>query len=200
MTSAACDDNEWLAEELGTLRRHLDELARENDDDLKRYQLKRSPRPPGLYWQLRWVVGRVLRLLESMYIKDPDPFPPGLKTTRGSAKAEPLLIWALGADRQTLRDACRQFADMDIAAAGFAPVLVTDVADFAFFSRLGWLIEYVPALSGEGPAFGDRKARFLARMYREAPALPASAAGIPWEEISRHLMSARGRSFAKRLQ
>lgn len=192
MSVAECNGVVTLADELGMLRRHLDDLASGKDDDLARYQLKRSPRPPGLYWQLRWVVGSVLRLLESMYIKDPDPFPPGLKTTPGNAGAKPILIWALGADRETLRDACRRFAAMDIPSSDFAPVLVTDVADFAFFSRLGWLVEYVPALSGEGPAFGERKARFLARLYRRAPALPVSAADVSWEEIRAHLASVPG--------
>ena len=200
MTLPARDAAEGLAEEVASLRRYLDVLAREEDDDLARYQLRKSPRPPGLYWQLRWIVGCVLRWLESMYIKDPDPFPPGLKTTRGNAKAKPLLIWALGADRKTLRNACSRFAEMDYASAGFAPVLVTDVADFVFFSRLGWLIEYVPTLSGEGPAYGERKARFLARLYRDAPALPASAAGVSWEKLSTHLTPGFERRFLTRPQ
>jgi hypothetical protein len=55
------------------------------------------------------------------------------------------------------------------------PVLVTDVADFAFFSRLGWLVEYVPALSTPADDYGERKRRYLAWRYRDAPALPVSA-------------------------
>jgi hypothetical protein len=200
MNVAECNDVATLADELGALRRHLDDLARVTDDDLKRYQLKRSPRPPGLYWQLRWVVGCVLRWLESIYIKDPDPFPPGLRTTRGNARAKPLLIWGLGTDCETLRDACLRFANMDIAGSGFAPVLVTDVADFAFFSRLGWLVEYVPGLSGAGPSFGERKARFLARLYRRAPVLPASAAGASWEEIRAHLAGSPAQRIVNRLR
>lgn len=192
MSVAECNDISRVADELRTLRRHLDDLARARDDDLKRYQLRRPPRPPGLYWQLRWIAGCVLRWLESIYIKNPDPFPPGLKTTLGNAGAKPLVIWAIGADREILRDACRRFADMDIASSGLAPVLVTDVADFAYFSRLGWLVEYIPSLSGEGPPFGERKARFLARLYRHAPALPVSAADVSWAEIRDHLASSSG--------
>jgi hypothetical protein len=57
---------------------------------------------------------------------------------------------------------------------GFAPVLVTDVADFAFFSRLGWLVEYVPPLSAPAGEYAGRKQRHLAWLYRDALALPAS--------------------------
>jgi hypothetical protein len=66
-------------------------------------------------------------------------------------------------------------------------VLVTDVADFAFFSRLGWLVEYLPKLSGEGQAYELRKARFIAKLYRDAPALPVNEVlgNHSWEDIHR---------------
>jgi hypothetical protein len=67
-----------------------------------------------------------------------------------SARAKPSLIWAVGTDRETLREACSGFARMQESLPGFAPVLVTDVADFAFFSRLGWLVEYLPELPAKG--------------------------------------------------
>jgi hypothetical protein len=47
---------------------------------------------------------------------------------------------------------------------GYAPVLITDVAEFAFFSRLGWLVEYVPKLSAPAEAYAARKLRYLARL------------------------------------
>jgi hypothetical protein len=66
---------------------------------------------------------------------------------------------------------------------GFVPVLVTNVADFAFFSRLGWLVEYVPALSAPAGGYAERKQRHLAWRYRDAPALPVSA-GLTDESIA----------------
>lgn len=162
-------------QDIERLRRQLDELAEAGDDDLDRYALRHPRLPPGFYWQVRWLAGRVLRWLESIGLKAPDPWPAGLKQVRGSERARPLLVWAVGTDKDTLRASCKVLADVLGTVPGFAVVLVTDVADFAFFSRLGWLVEYLPAIAGEGDAYADRKARFLARLYRGAPALPVSA-------------------------
>ena len=58
---------------------------------------------------------------------------------------------------------------------GWAPVLVTDVADFAFFSRLNWLVEYVPSLSAPADGYFEHKLRYLAWRYRDVPALSVTA-------------------------
>jgi hypothetical protein len=147
--------------------------------------------PPGIYWRARWLVGKLLRWLESMRLKEPDPWPVRLRQITGDANAKPLLIWAIGTDRDTLRDACRGFLKLHHSLSSFAPVLITDAADFAFFSRLGWLVEYVPSLSGEGCPYENRKARFLARLYHGAPALPVEAGlevETAAEEIRRSVM------------
>jgi hypothetical protein len=65
---------------------------------------------------------------------------------------------------------------------------VTNVADFSFFSRLGWLVEYLPALSSPADGYAERKKRYLAWRYRDAPILPVSAGlgleeGMPIEEL-----------------
>jgi hypothetical protein len=164
--------------ETDSLRSHLNELACSREDDAAlsaRYTLRRSPRPVGLYWQLRWLAGQLLRSLKEMRILRPDPWPPGLRQAATSHEAKPLLIWALGTDRDTLREACTGFLNLQELIAGYAPVLVTDVADFSFFSRLGWLVEYLPRLIGDGEAYEHRKLRFLARLYRDAPVLPVRA-------------------------
>jgi hypothetical protein len=164
-----------LAEEVEQLRRYLDELAGYEDACLARYELRRPPMPPGLYWRLRWLAGWCLRWLESVGLRQPDRWPPRLSQVSGSARAKPFLIWAIGADRDTLREACRAFAELSRTLPNLAPVLVTDVADFAFFSRLAWLVEYVPELSGDGEPYHQRKLKFLARLYRGAPVLPVRA-------------------------
>ncbi|MEX2123391.1 MAG: hypothetical protein WD795_05830 [Woeseia sp.] len=157
------------------LRDHLDDLARGSIDDLAPYELQWPPMPPGFYWRVRWLGSWLLRCLESMRLKKIEIWPAGLKQVPDSARAKPLLIWAVGTDRNTLRAACRGFSQLQSSLPGFVPVLVTDVADFAFFSRLGWLVEYVPELQGPGETYTSRKARFLVRLYRDAPALPARA-------------------------
>jgi hypothetical protein len=176
-----------LAEEAEALQRHLNELARTKDDELtERYFLRWPRRPPGLYWQFRWLVALVLRCLESMRIWRPDPWPVALKHAIANGRAKPLLIWAIGTDRETLRRGCDGLSRQQSALAGFAPVLITDVADFAFFSRLGWLVEFLPRLAGEGEPYEERKLKVLARLYQGAPVLPVRA-GFGAENVTRYL-------------
>ena len=98
-----------------------------------------------------------------------------------------MLIWAVGADPETLREACTGLSEQWDSLPGFAPVLITDVADFAFFSRLGWLVEYLPRLTGQGVAYEERKLKYIARLYRGAPVLPVSAGltASVWQARSR---------------
>jgi hypothetical protein len=182
-----------LSGEITALQEHLEELARTPDDELlARYTMQPPRRPSGFYWQLRWLAGRTLRWLASQGILQSDPWPVSLKHAATNSKAKPLLIWAIGVDRSTLREACGGFSAMLDDLPGFAPVLVTDVADFAFFSRLGWLVEYLPTVAGHGEIFAARKARFVARLYRGVPVLPASAGleiDCPADNLRQLLMS-----------
>ena len=86
-----------------------------------------------------------------------------------------MIIWAVGTDHETLREACTNLQERWDSFPGYAPVLVTDIADFAFFSRLGWLVEYLPRIAGQGEPYEERKLKYLARLYRGAPILPVSA-------------------------
>jgi hypothetical protein len=165
-----------LKEEIKSLERYLRELAAHNDDELSaRYLIKRSPRPKGLYWQLRGAVGTVLRWFQARWPWRPDPWPVSLKQNSTDPKSRPLLIWAVGTDRETLREACTRLQEQWNSFPGYAPVLVTDMADFAFFSRLGWLVEYLPRLAGQGEPYEERKLKYIARLYRGARILPISA-------------------------
>ncbi len=165
-----------LKEEIDALQRHLLELASYTDDELTgRYQLERPPMPPGLYWRLRWLAGWTLRWLEAKGLWRRDPWPVSLRQHSAGAKAKPLLICAVGTSRDTLREACTGLSKQWDSLPGFAPVLITDVTDFAFFSRLGWLVEYLPPLAGQGEPYEERKLKYLARLYRGAPVLPVSA-------------------------
>jgi hypothetical protein len=125
-----------------------------------------------------------------------------LKHAPVSPDAKIILIWGLGevADRQglgpnlsvldsqsklqTLQHACLnlkdRFARPDVVSPSsscsqFIPVLITDQADFAFYSRLGWLVEYLPDLPGSGESYCDRKLAYLAWRYQTAVVLPLSA-------------------------
>ena len=129
----------------------------------------------GLYWQLRGVVGTVLRWFQARWPWRPDPWPVSLKQNSTDPKSKPLLIWAVGTDRETLRESCTKLQERWDSFPGYAPVLVTDTADFAFFSRLGWLVEYLPRLAGTGEPYEERKLKYIARLYRGARILPISA-------------------------
>jgi hypothetical protein len=161
--------------EIQRLQQHLDKLAQAPDDTLlERYTMHQPRRPPGFYWQLRWLAGQTLRWLESHRLLRSEPWPVSLRHASTNRTAKPLLIWGVGVDRITLREKCNGFSNLLGTLPDFAPVLVTNEADFAFFSRLGWLVEYLPSIAGQDELFPHRKARFLARLYRGAPAIPAS--------------------------
>ena len=162
-----------LRAEIEELRRELAQLGREVEPDLmRRYALKNPPpRRLTLYRRMRMLVGKVLRRFGFLI----EPWVPSLKHFDCSEESRPYVIWAVGTDRDTLRVACRGFEKLQAALPDRVPVLVTDVADFAFFSRLGWLVEYVPRLSAPAENYAERKVRYLAWRYRDAPALPVSA-------------------------
>ena len=110
---------------------------------------------------------------------------PGLKhALPGEAdhtdRPRPLLLWADLDDLAETRTACRNVQDRLAKQSELCPVLVTGLADFAFYSRLGWLVEYLPALpprpgTPEGQGYRERKQGHLAWRYRDALVLPLSA-------------------------
>lgn len=104
-----------------------------------------------------------------------------LKHSSSTSDAKTLLIWALGMERDSLRNACLGFQQFLASRQNLAPVLVMDVADFAWFSRLGWMVEYLPELEGEGMSYQERKRDYLAWRYRDAVVVPG-AAGLLDEE------------------
>lgn len=167
-----------LHDEIAVLQRELQTLVGQADLSLiERY----DPRLPlrherlSLYRRLRRAIGRALRQLGLRHDPPPPPWLPALKHFEGGDSATALVIWGVGADCKTLRLACRGIERLGVERLGFAPVLITDVADFAFYSRLGWLIELVPKLSAPADQYAARKLRYLAWRYRDAPALPLSA-------------------------
>lgn len=161
-----------LDEATRQLRAHLEELLTKHAPDLGRYRLSSPPVPPGLYWKARWSVGWLLRCLEALGIKQPDPWPVRLRQVPGSKHERPLVIWAIGAQRDALREALRSLNNSSELKGDYVPVLVTDVADFAYFSRLRWLVEYVPMLGGDDSSYVMQKSAFLAELYRDAHVIP----------------------------
>lgn len=174
-----------LVQETEALRARLREWA--NDPEwalLVRYEL--LPQKPAPVWHRRvsHKVGRLLRVLglsRSRYLRQ--PWHSGLKHVQHPPQARPLLIWSEGHDRQFVRDACAGMQRLLVDRPEFLPVLVTDVAEFAFYSRLGWLVEYLPELSGTGPSYRERKRCYLAWRYRDALVVPLSAGFVNRNEF-----------------
>jgi hypothetical protein len=162
--------------EAKALRREVKALAAKPEWDLLVRSDLLAKKPPSSWQERVW--RRIRHLLASASLISPHvtqyPWLPTLKHRPVPADVKTVMIWALGADRHQSRAACdgwsKKLQDGDLA-----PVLVTDIADFAFYSRLGWLVEYVPSLSGEGPSLQQRKQAYLAWRYRGAIVLPLSA-------------------------
>ncbi len=166
-----------LDDEIVDVRRTVQRLADESEPVLlRRYALWH---PVGerrtLCRRLRRALGRVLRAVRLRPTAPVEPWRVDLEHAGCGDPVRPFVIWAIGADRQRLAQACVGFRRMLQDSPGRVPVLVTDVADFRAFSRLGWLVEYVPRLSEPASAYGNRKLRHLAALYRDVPVLPVSA-------------------------
>lgn len=166
-----------VVEETRLLQRRVAALAKQPEwDVLVRYEL--LPANPSPLFRQRFLqrVGRLLRvwgLSRARYLKQ--RWDVGLKHAGGSSNARTLLIWAESADREQVREACAGFQRLFAGRTDLTPVLLTDVADFAFYSRLGWLVEYLPELSGQGESYRERKRRYLAWRYRDALVVPVTA-------------------------
>ena len=166
-----------VVQETQRLRQEMAELARNADPGLRvRYDLLRNKPPATLGARIRCMA---LRGLASLGLTAPPvtkfAWLPTLKHAQPDGEYRTLVIWALGFERVELRRCCEGFVKRLDAVSGVVPVLVTDVADFAYFSRLKWLVEYVPDLSGDGPSYRERKQRYLAWRYCDALVVPAAA-------------------------
>lgn len=165
-----------LRQEIQTFRLELENLASQFDAaKTRRYRLWH---PPGqrrtVYRRFRKALGRMLRRLHLRPATVVVPWLPTLKHRKGQNEDKALVIWALDVKRDELQQACRRIEELLAVSPGWAPVLVTDIADFAYFSRLGWLVEYLPSLQEPADNYGERKHHYLAWRYRDAVSVPVS--------------------------
>ncbi len=101
---------------------------------------------------------------------------PKLKHVPVEGDARVMLFWAVGQyDKETLRleltAALERFKSQG-GGAGVLGVLLTNMPDFAFYSRLGWLVEYLPAESEVFGTYSQKKLRYLAWRYKHAAVVP----------------------------
>ncbi|WP_165066663.1 hypothetical protein [Desulfovibrio sp. ZJ200] len=152
---------------------------------LVRYELLPQKPAPELRKRCLQKLGRLLRVLglsRARYQKQ--VWQAGL-THAPAAGNKILLIWSDVPDKVASRAACRGLQGLLAARPAYIPVLVTPLADFAFYSRLGWLVEYLPEIPGTGPEYAGRKRRYLAWRYRDAVAVPLSAGLCGAEDFAR---------------
>ena len=101
---------------------------------------------------------------------------PRLKHVPVNDDARVVIFWAVGqCDKETLRlelaAALKRFKSQG-GGAGVLGVLLTNVPNFAFYSRLGWLVEYLPAESDVFGSYSQKKLRYLAWRYKHAEVVP----------------------------
>lgn len=183
-------DLQQATQELRASLRHL--AADPEWPLLVRYELlPQSPAPDFIKrWDQR--LGRLLRVLglsRARYLRQ--CWLPGLKHGAQAGAPRTLALWCDVGDREQSRMACQRLREFLAGQDTFCPVLITPLADFAFYSRLGWLVEYLPTL-GDDEAYRERKRRYLAWRYREAVALPLSAGLAAAEELQQLLAASIG--------
>ncbi len=166
------------------LRAQLRAWANDPDWDLMvRYELLPQKPPPQWHHRLSQRVGRlfrVMRLDRTRYRNQ--GWHAGLKHASFQPEAKPLLFWSEGTGQKEVRAACTGAQSLLQSHPEWLPVLVTDVADFTFYSRLQWLVEYLPHL-GQDSDYYSQKRRYLAWRYRNALALPLVAGLVDQKEF-----------------
>lgn len=115
--------------------------------------------------------------LVSLWLIKPSQFDsawsPRLKHVPVAQDAKVVLFWAVGEDdKQDLRLALAAELERFKSQGAGLGVLLTNVPDFAFYSRLGWLVEFLPTLPGDREAYAQQKLRYLAWRYRDVAVVP----------------------------
>lgn len=151
---------------------------------LVRYELLPQKPSPELHKRCTQKLGRLLRvwgLSRDRYRKQ--IWQAGLKHAPTSGNRI-LLIWSDVPDKASSRKACSGLQHLLAIRPSYVPVLVTPLADFAFYSRLGWLVEYLPEIPGTGTDYTERKRHYLAWRYRDAVVIPLSAGLCSTEDFT----------------
>ena len=159
--------------EVFSLRRHWNILARNFD---RRVALRYRLKPQGWREHLLDTCADMMSTLGLKHGYAPQGgWPAALRHAECQEDGAIVLVWALGSTRETIRSACKGFARLAGQPMKFTPVLLTDVADFAYFTRLGWLVEYLPSWHGNVQSYNDQKLTYLAWRYRDAIVVPVAA-------------------------
>lgn len=152
---------------------------------LIRYAVWPVHRRIPVWEKLWWCVFHALRLGGILFSKrlHAASWHPGLKHGCTDPITTLIIINDLQ-DSAKIKQACVALKEYLASFPKVAPVLVTDHADFALYSRLGWLVEYLPKTFPNADEYIDRKLRYLAWRYKYAEVIPLSAGLAPAEECN----------------
>ncbi len=91
-----------------------------------------------------------------------------LKHAPATGQKKTLLLWSEGLEKDQQRTLCQKVQNYVQKNPEYIPVLVTDIPDFAYFSRLHWLVEYLPKLRvREDKDYAQQKREYIAWRYGE---------------------------------
>lgn len=161
------------------LQQYFRDSGKNPDDLVSKYEI--LPRPvlltvrSGVPLQTRvyrWFRDCLLRLRLIKPSQTALAWSPKLKHVPVDDDARVVILWAVGqCDKETLRlelAAVLERLKSQGGGLGVLGVLLTNVPDFAFYSRLGWLVEYLPAESEVFGSYSQKKLRYLAWRYKHA--------------------------------
>lgn len=165
------------------LQQYFRDSGKKSDELVNKYEI--LPRPvlltarSGIPLQTRvyrWFRDLLLRLGMIKPSKTAFAWSPRLKHVPVDEDARVVILWAVGqCDKDTLRlelAAALERFKSQAGGVGVLGVLLTNVPDFAFYSRLGWLVEYLPAESEVFGTYSQKKLRYLAWRYKHADVVP----------------------------
>lgn len=169
-----------VVEKTSKLRVQVHDWAAKPDwDFFVKYELKPQSFLDKILWCTISGPGRILRLLGlSRYFYIKQGWDARLKHAPRPDDARTLVFWNDIADKAEAHAACEKGRVLLQDKKDYVPVLVTEHADFAYYSRLGWLVEYLPRIAGKETspeAYVETKKKYLAFRYREALHMPLSA-------------------------
>ncbi len=111
----------------------------------------------------------LLQSYRSLKIKGKDAWLVDLKHSAPQENREKLLVWAEGFSKEKQRQLCQEVVEYIKENPNYIPILVTDTPDFAYFSRLHWLVEYLPTLRERKESnYKQTKREYLKWRYRSA--------------------------------
>ena len=106
----------------------------------------------------------------------------GLKHYTGKSKHTILVVDNVN-DKEKIFKVCTNLKNIFLSLNETSIVLITNYADFHFYSRLGWMIEYLPSALPNSSLYIAQKKQYLAWRYKNSTVLPLSLGFLPDKQV-----------------